>query len=233
MTANIMAGDIDLYKAQGMDDHVGKPFTSQELWRCLLKYLAPVEFQSISAKVDTEDTQLQKQLKADFVKDNQKRYEEVKNAIGAGDLKLAHRLVHTLKSTAALIGQPKLQNIAAALEASLKGGENRATAAQLEILQSELHTVLDELSPYAIEQTGIRQSEDAPAAFDMEKAYELLAQLEPLLKSGNSECLDFLDSLRLIPGSEELIQQIEDFCFSEAAELLLQLKARLAVDIVA
>jgi PAS domain S-box-containing protein len=43
MTANIMAGDTELYKASGMNDCVGKPFTSQELWRCLLKYLTPVE----------------------------------------------------------------------------------------------------------------------------------------------------------------------------------------------
>ncbi|MDR0464594.1 MAG: response regulator [Treponema sp.] len=43
MTANIMSGDWDIYKKSGMNDCVGKPFTSQELWRCLLKYLRPVE----------------------------------------------------------------------------------------------------------------------------------------------------------------------------------------------
>jgi CheY-like chemotaxis protein len=38
MTANIMDGDMDIYKRNGMDDCVGKPFTSQELWNCLANY---------------------------------------------------------------------------------------------------------------------------------------------------------------------------------------------------
>jgi len=42
MTANIMSGDMEVYKECGMTDCVGKPFTSQELWRCLMKYLTPL-----------------------------------------------------------------------------------------------------------------------------------------------------------------------------------------------
>ncbi|MCL2809360.1 MAG: ATP-binding protein, partial [Treponema sp.] len=42
MTANIMAEDVEVYKASGMPDYLGKPFTSQELWRCLLKYIKPL-----------------------------------------------------------------------------------------------------------------------------------------------------------------------------------------------
>ncbi|MCL2265794.1 MAG: ATP-binding protein [Treponema sp.] len=42
MTANIMSDDLEIYKSCGMDDCLGKPFTSQELWHCLLKYFTPV-----------------------------------------------------------------------------------------------------------------------------------------------------------------------------------------------
>jgi CheY-like chemotaxis protein len=38
MTANVMSGDEELYRKSGMNDCVGKPFTSQELWRCLMRY---------------------------------------------------------------------------------------------------------------------------------------------------------------------------------------------------
>ncbi|MCL2196938.1 MAG: ATP-binding protein [Treponema sp.] len=41
MTANVIYNDKDIYKKNGMNDCVGKPFTSQELWRCLMKYLTP------------------------------------------------------------------------------------------------------------------------------------------------------------------------------------------------
>ena len=42
MTANIMTNDMEIYQEKGMIDCIGKPFTSQELWACLLKYLVPV-----------------------------------------------------------------------------------------------------------------------------------------------------------------------------------------------
>jgi signal transduction histidine kinase len=42
LTANIMVDELDIYKVHGIVDCVSKPFTSQELWRCLLKYLTPV-----------------------------------------------------------------------------------------------------------------------------------------------------------------------------------------------
>ncbi|MDR0221530.1 MAG: PAS domain-containing protein [Lachnospiraceae bacterium] len=39
MTANIMTNDLELYRRNGITDYLGKPFTSQELWQCLAKYL--------------------------------------------------------------------------------------------------------------------------------------------------------------------------------------------------
>jgi PAS domain S-box-containing protein len=41
LTANIMSDDTEVYRSSGMNDCVGKPFTSQELWRCLMKYFTP------------------------------------------------------------------------------------------------------------------------------------------------------------------------------------------------
>ncbi|MDR2589552.1 MAG: response regulator [Oscillospiraceae bacterium] len=41
LTANIMQGAAEQYKEIGMSDCLGKPFTSQELWRCLMKYFTP------------------------------------------------------------------------------------------------------------------------------------------------------------------------------------------------
>ena len=41
LTANIIYNDKEIYKKNGMNECVGKPFTSQELWRCLMKYFTP------------------------------------------------------------------------------------------------------------------------------------------------------------------------------------------------
>jgi signal transduction histidine kinase len=42
LTANVMIDDRELYKRHGMVECLGKPFTSQELWKCLLRYFVPV-----------------------------------------------------------------------------------------------------------------------------------------------------------------------------------------------
>lgn len=42
MTANIMTSEVKKYREHGMPDCLSKPFTAKELWKILLKYLAPV-----------------------------------------------------------------------------------------------------------------------------------------------------------------------------------------------
>ena len=42
MTANIMSNDVELYKRSGIPDFLSKPFTSQELWKCLRKYFPQI-----------------------------------------------------------------------------------------------------------------------------------------------------------------------------------------------
>jgi len=229
MTANIMVEEREMYSTLGMHDYIGKPFTSQELWRCLLKYLKPVAFRNVPNHEDQQedyDAKLQMELKSDFVKSNKNRFEEIKSAIDTGDIKLAHRLVHTLKSNAALIGKALLQNAAAEVEAALKNGENRATETQLYVLQSRLAIALDELVSY-LSKIPSRLQPEKDSGFNADEARELIEKLEPLLRNRNPECLKMIDALKMIPGSEEVIRQMDDFSFGEAAETLSGLKEKL------
>ncbi len=41
MTANVMQGDVEKSRAAGMNDHLGKPLDEKEVFRTLLKWLAP------------------------------------------------------------------------------------------------------------------------------------------------------------------------------------------------
>ncbi|MCL1999290.1 MAG: ATP-binding protein [Turicibacter sp.] len=43
ITANVMTTDKAMYAEAGIVDCLGKPFTSQELWACLLKHLTPIK----------------------------------------------------------------------------------------------------------------------------------------------------------------------------------------------
>jgi len=105
----------------------------------------------------------------------------------------------------------------------LKGGENMVTEAQMNVLRIELYSVLDELTLNLTEATSHIQP-DVATDLDVNVVRKLLDELEPLLKSGNPECRKMLDDIRVIPGSNELIRQMEDYDFDAAAIALAKMK---------
>jgi len=50
--------------------------------------------------------------------------------------------------------------------------------------------------------------------------------LESMLKNRNPKCMNMIDDIRAIPGTEELALQIEDFEFKKAATALVKLKGK-------
>jgi len=147
MTANIMLHDRELYKKIGMSDYVGKPFTSNELWHCLLKYFKTIEKQPDKENQIMKNEEEYQRIFIDaFMKSNQTKFSEITAALDAGDIKTAHRLAHSLKGNAAQIGKADLQKAAAAVEEQLKDGENKVTRQQLAALETELSAVLAEFT---------------------------------------------------------------------------------------
>jgi CheY-like chemotaxis protein len=218
MTANVMAHDRELYKKIGMKDCLGKPFRVQELYSYLSKYLKPGKWNSETLVESKQfDDKLKFSLMVSFVKDNKERYSEIANALGSGDTKLAHRLVHTLKSNAALLGKTKLQKASEEAEHLLADGKSQVAQELLDTLKTELAAVLDELAPL------LKEAAPPPAQaeqLDAGEAQAVLEELKPLLERGSPDCLKYIDKLRGIPGTEILIRQIEDLDFAEAAETL-------------
>ena len=232
LTANVMSHDREIYKTYGINDCLGKPFSSQELWRCLMKYFTPVS--TGDANKDAEDSppeadlKFRQKLQLMFIKGNQNKYEEIVKAIEEGDIKLAHRLAHTLKSNAGQIGITSLQQAAGDVEGSLNDGKNNVTTQQMALLKTELDAALAQISPLLESlQNTPRTGDDSP--LDGQAAFELLEKLEPMLKTGNSECLRLTDSLRRIPESEELVQHIEDYDFELASSTFKALKKKMGI----
>jgi len=169
LTANIMASDRDVYRSHGINDLLAKPFTSQELWRCLLKYLKPIDKDDIiiedikpkdsielkneamnqeietTSFMDDFDEEIRMQLIADFQKEIQTLYSEITAAIGAGDITLARRLAHTLKGNSRLFNKERLREAAATVEHHLVEGKNTLSETHLKNLETELNVVLKDL----------------------------------------------------------------------------------------
>jgi len=144
MTANVMFNDREIYKKSGMIECVGKPFTTQELWRCLIKYFTPISSGvDKNAKLEA-NLEFQRKFQALFVKNNRDKYQEIVAALDSGDIVLAHRQAHSLKGDAGQIGKIILQKAAADVEQNLKDGKKLVTAEQLNILKLELDLVVSE-----------------------------------------------------------------------------------------
>jgi signal transduction histidine kinase/CheY-like chemotaxis protein len=226
MTANIMANDREIYKMSGMNDCVGKPFTSQELWRCLMKYFTPVSSDLSHRSVQIEaDAEFMRSIQLSFVKSNQNRYIEIVDALDSGDIMLAHRLAHSLKSNAGQIGRIILQKAAAEVEYQLREGKNKVSDSQLITLDNELNVVLAELAPLLAEES--EKMKTGKRTLDPKTALGILEKLEPLLKRGDHECMSYREDLRAIPGGEQLIKQMEDFEFESALKTLEKIKERM------
>jgi PAS domain S-box-containing protein len=219
MTANIMTSELEKYKKNGMPDCLGKPFTSQELWRVLLKYLKPIGSGIIDEYGNNKE--LQKKLRLNFMKNNQTIIAEIAEAVAKGDTKLAHRLAHTLKGNAGLIGKTELQKAAAEVEALLKEGVASIWENKMKHLETELSQVFGELSPLfdepAREKTQFLNAEQVLALFE---------KLEPMLVNINPECAALLDDIRAVEGADELVQHIESYDFENAVRILMDLKKK-------
>ena len=221
MTANVMANDLELYEKSGLTDCIGKPFTTQELWCCLLKYLTPLNSSAVDEKEQAQENErLQKRSQADFVKYNRTRYDKITKAINDSDIQLAHRMVHSLKSNAGMIGKTRLQNAAAQVEALLKEGRIGELTVYMNILETELNLALEELISLQNDSAAVQSGKP----LDTKQTLVLFEQLETMLKNINPECVDLLDSLRIVPGTETLVQQIDDYDFESALVTLFDLK---------
>jgi signal transduction histidine kinase/HPt (histidine-containing phosphotransfer) domain-containing protein len=168
LTANVLTQDTDIYYRYGIAGHLAKPFTAQELSNCLLKYLSPlppspepgntetggiIDWQA-ALGVTEGNREFAEKLRRDFYTQNRDFFgkfsalleesraqgPEIKD--GDSSILTAHRMVHTLKSSAAIIGARKLHVAAGEMEAALGAGKAAYSREQLETLRETLAATL-------------------------------------------------------------------------------------------
>ncbi|MDR1838744.1 MAG: response regulator [Treponema sp.] len=222
LTVNTMAHDKVDYFAAGMKDCISKPFTSKELWTCLFKYLEPVTM--ISKKSDAESTEEEEQrieMISTFIKYNQTTLEDINKALAAGGIQQAYRLVHTLKGVAGMIGMTMLANAAFSIEQSLTEGNTEYLNDKMKTLEYELNAALNELTHIANDYyTKKANKKISEGIFNKNSILNLLKTLDSLLETCSFDSLNLLDDLKSIPGTETLIEQIENIKFKQARETL-------------
>ncbi|MDR3013364.1 MAG: response regulator [Chitinispirillales bacterium] len=229
MTANVMVSELEKYKKHGMPDCLGKPFTSQELWQILLKYLTPISSEPINGGMGEYDDSVKQEkiMRSNFYKNNQNVHTEIMEAMAAGDTKLAHRLAHTLKGSAGLLGKTELKKAASGVEMMIRDGIASIWENKMNVLKTELMFVLEEFK-ISFDESAKQENIQA---LNTEQILALFEKLEPMLVKINPECIDLLDDIRAVPGAEELTRQIENYNFKDAAKTLADLKKQLGGEV--
>jgi len=227
LTANIMSNDRETYIQSGMHDCLSKPFVAHELWSCLLMHLKPVSMLSIKNDDEyVEEDDQHMELITAFVKSNQTTFKDMTDALEAGDVKLAHRLAHTLKGVAGLVGMNTLSQAARIVEQSLSTGRLELLDDQMNTLEKELNAALNELT-HVMSHSGKAAKQTGNGSFDKNKALELLDTLDSLLESDSFDSVNLVDDLNAIPGMEQLASQVENLKFKQARQTLAAIKLRM------
>ena len=96
---------------------------------------------------DVHEEEMRLMLRMIFVKYNQDKIGEIKQAITSGDIKSAHRLVHTLKGNAGQVEKTELYKIAEKIETLLRDENLPIPEDAMAALENELALALEEFKP--------------------------------------------------------------------------------------
>ncbi|MCL2182833.1 MAG: ATP-binding protein [Chitinispirillia bacterium] len=234
LTANIMTTDRETYSLHGMKEYLPKPFTAHELWSCLLKYMKPAGREAASSSSGLaafagvsqteEDFKLRMRLITNFLKHNRYKDSEIRGAIASRDIKLAHRIAHTIKGVAGLIGQTRLQSASFKLERALAENDVDGALKIMPSFESELKKTLCELTAFieTVDTAHTGEAQDAPV--DAAQALPLLEKLRPMLSNGDTDCLEMLEGFKHQPLFAQLAEHIENYDFEPALQALDEIK---------
>ncbi|MCL2318943.1 MAG: ATP-binding protein [Treponema sp.] len=265
LTANAIEGAREFLIDGGMNDFISKPIEEKELSRVLVRWLpldkirrhpkdeaAPQEPLPAAAAPGKDgrvlnraeglansagDEKLYAQLLWEFKKNHLGDVDEIRSARQAGDMKTLYRLVHTLKSSAAIIGAEFLKKAAIGAEAILiKGADEQPEALDAAIagLEPALKALVSELDRDPAQngfgqQSGADFSAPSGDTFDPRKAMDLIQKLKPLLETSDSTVLSFRNEIAAVLGPQgekgkELLALVDDFEFPKAAKVLEEIK---------
>jgi len=222
LTANAILGAREMFLENGFDDFISKPINADELQEIIQKHLPPDKIRTADnnktreAIIDKED-QLRQKAIITFGKENLNTFERITGSLSSGDIKTAHRIAHTLKSSAGYLGKKELQEAAFALEQSLQCETPDYTPDQLDAIGRELEKALREFEPLL---KSVESDKQELIQMNDEEFAALLMELKPLLENSDFNASAYAEKLQGIAGLEKLGELIDDYDFEGALNIL-------------
>ncbi len=245
MTANMMSGDREKALRAGMNEHIGKPINTHELFVKLSQWLTPnkladttvlslsdekneiifPELKGIDTAVGLAITQnnrrLYHRLLLKFKKHNAQAIEPITAAVNKQDFVAVEQLAHTLKGVAGNIGATKLSELCQTLESS---------AIEKSVSQQLLIQCQDELNLIQSSLISLQGEQVTTNSFDISSCKALLAQLSADIDNYDVTAIDTLNSLLTMTQQQsyyqklqEIMVKVEVYEFDDAAALVKEI----------
>ncbi len=242
MTANVMTGDREKALRSGMNEHIGKPINTSELFTKLALWVKPSGLSSnkklstqtsdesiVIPKIDginikaglaiaQNNSQLYHRLLLKFKSNYSKAIEAIATAASQEDFSAVEHLAHTLKGVAGNIGAQQLYDLCQLLEDN---------AVQQSVESLILKQSKEELNRIQASLQQLHAPEQANESFNISACKSLLAQLQIDVENYDVAAVDTIQTLLPMTTQQSYNQQLKDIMakvevyeFDDAAELL-------------
>ena len=260
MTASALARERELCMAAGMNDQVNKPIDVAELFAILSRWIGrqgddihdpairdadcwqagglPEVMPGIDLKralKTVESAPLLRRLLISFGRENLHVMDDLKQALAAGDLQLAKRIVHTVKGVGANLGASDLACAAVSLEKALQE-EQAPLGPVLEAFAAKLSEVLQGVLGLGQHQdlaaTPAQGALDRVGCLERERVAALARTLSGLLEAHNLNALGVWEEMRhLLPGeaADRLDATLQRLDFSDAYRIICSIMQDLEI----
>lgn len=246
MTANVMAGDREKALQAGMNEHIGKPINTKELFTKLAQWVIPnqpsdvkvqtildinkantlPELDGIDVKVGLAIAQnnhvLYQRLLLKFKNSYHNGIDPMAAARANNDFETLEQLAHTLKGVAGNIGATQLYELCQLLEDSAI--QHEVEPSLLTECQTELNSIMHSL-------TQLEHQELSDVNFDLSACEALMSQLIIDVDNYDVAAIDTIHALLSMTQQQTYNQQLKDIMkkveiyeFDDAALLLKEIK---------
>ncbi|WP_158089115.1 ABC transporter substrate-binding protein [Cognaticolwellia mytili] len=242
MTANVMTGDREKALQSGMNEHIGKPINTNELFTKLAHWLKPsgigkgvamshikLDESTTFPTLDGIDTkaglaiaqnnhQLYQRLLLKFKRNYTDAITPMIEAESQNNFALVERLAHTLRGVAGNIGAKQLYSLCQTIE----NNANQQQISSVALSQSK-----DELARIQVALKSLQAPALANEGFNISACKTLLAQLKTDVENYDVAAVDTIQALLPMTMQQTYNQQLKDIMakvevyeFDDAAELL-------------
>ena len=237
LTANALVGQAEEFMRNGFDGFLSKPIQTVHLNAVLRRFIKekyhPSEKSENTDGIDEyfsdfmQDSGINDELCIKFAQDKMDALREITDAIDASDVKTAHRLAHSLKGLAGIIGENTLMDAAEKVEILLRQSKDSETdglknSFEINALGIELEKVLSEIKTrYPLNFNAPTQKVEN---VDIVKVKDVLDRMKPLLEQRNADVVALSGELAGIPLTAEVVRHVGNFDFALALEELLKVR---------